>query len=221
MDKTIVALIVAMIAAATTSLGWIVVHLFTRKREIEAREFIAKREENGREIARAQADRTRRIEIQIKYYERQVQEFYGPLYSNIQFIRNVSFIRRRFEGKISEDDMKKMQHVLRVKYYLPLHIILRDILGTKLYLMKGVEIPKSFTDYLEHSVMQEVQLRLSEEDGIDTSSVPGVEWPPEFLNDVKAGLDQAMRSYDEIIQELANPDAVTTLAGPAIPASRR
>ena len=87
---------------------------------------------------------------------------------------------------------EKIGRTLGVKYYLPIHIELRDLLKTKLFLIDGVEMPESFTTYLMHSVMDDVQRRLREEDGINTSSVPGVSWPVAFPDDVKAGLDKAI-----------------------------
>jgi hypothetical protein len=89
MDASIVALITGLVSAAVTSLGWIVLHFLTRKREIESREFIAEKELKARTEARAQSDRTRRLEVRLNYYQRQIQEFYAPLYSCIQLIFNV------------------------------------------------------------------------------------------------------------------------------------
>jgi hypothetical protein len=56
--------------------------------------------------------------------------------------------------------------------------------------------------------MEDVQRRLADDDNISARSVQGVPWPYEFPDDVKNGLDKAMSSYEEIIQELARPAAV-------------
>jgi hypothetical protein len=211
MDATTVTLTVGLTTAATTSLGWIVLHFFTRSREIQSAELIARREAEGREQGQAQADRTRRLELRLKYYEQQIQEFYAPLYSNIQLIWNVWSIGERFKGAITEDPSdirrdevhKKIRRTLDIKYFLPLHDEIRLILKTKLFLIEGIDMPESYIAYLRHSVTEDIRNRLEEEDGIDTSSVRAIEFPTEFPDDVKAGLDKAMRSYDDIIQELA------------------
>ncbi len=193
------AIIVALIGAATAILGWFVLHYLTHNREMKARKSIAQ-----------MTDRTRRLELLLKYHEQQIQEFYAPLYSNIQLIWNIRPIRERLIEKLRNDE-KKIRHMLDVKYYLPLHTAIREILKTKLFLIDQVEMPKSFLSYLEHSVMQDVKIRLSDEDGIDTSEVYGKPWPEEFPKDVQTGLDQAMRSYDKIIQELASSGEPTTI----------
>ena len=203
MDQATLPIIVALISAATTSLGWFVLHDLTHKRETKARKSIAQ-----------MADRTRRLELRLKYHEQQIREFYAPLYSNIQLIWNIRAIRERLIEKLPEND-DRVRRVLEIKYYLPLHTEIREIIKTKIFLIDGVEMLKSFSLYLEHSVMQDVKIRLSEEDGINTSSVQGFPWPDEFPKDVQAGLDKAMRSYDEIIQELARSAAVASSGEPA------
>jgi hypothetical protein len=216
MDAPTVALITGLVSAAVTSLGWIVLHFLTRKREIESRTFLAENELKARMDARAQSDRTRRLEVRLNYYERQIHEFYAPLYSCIQLIWNVWEISEKIDKNLKRTDneipreevMTKIGHMFGRKYYAPLHDEIREILKTKLFLMEGVEMPESFTKYLMHSVMENIQSRLAEEEKINTSSVEGVPWPYQFPIDVKAGLDQAMRHYDEAVQELSgNRDA--------------
>src|SRR6266550_3910986 len=58
MDGPTVALIVGILSAAIASLGWMVSHHLTRKREIESRK-----------AAQAQADRTRRLELRLGYHQ--------------------------------------------------------------------------------------------------------------------------------------------------------
>lgn len=210
MNPTTVTLIVGLITAATTSLGWIVLHFFTRSREIHSAELIARREAEGREQGQAQADRTRRLELRLKYHEQQIHEFYAPLYSNIQLIWNVWSIGERFKENITENSHvkdgvhKKIQRTLDIKYFLPLHDEIRLILKTKLFLIEGIDMPESYIAYLRHSVTEDIRHRIEEEDGVDTSSVRAIEFPTKFPHDVKAGLDKAMRAYDDIIQELTS-----------------
>jgi hypothetical protein len=95
-----------------------------------------------------------------------------------------------------------------------LHDEIRQILNTKLFLIDGVEMPDSYRNYLMHSVMQNVQHKLSQEDNINTSSVKGAEWDDQFPTDVKAGLDKAMYHYDGIIQELERSAGAGDLDAP-------
>ena len=211
MDGPTVALIVGLVSASTTSLGWLVLHYLTRKRDFEAREYSARREEEGRQKAREQTDRTKRLELRLRYYERQIQEFYAPLYSNIQLIFNVWRIGQDFEKKLLQKDndmplteaQAKIGTALGSNFFAPLHSEIRELLKAKLFLLEEVDLPQSYVDYLKHSVGEDVQRRLLEESGINTASVQGEKWPTAFETDVKRGLDKAMKNYDDLIKELA------------------
>src|SRR3954451_18913685 len=148
MDAPTVALIAAVLSAAVISIGWIVTHFSTRWREIEARK-----------VASAQAARTRHIELLLNHYQRQIEEFYVPLYSHIRLIWNIRKIQNRFVTGLP-DKRGIIDRTLDSKYFSPLHEGIIEIFKTKLFLIEGADIPNSFTDYLAHSVTQRMQLRL-------------------------------------------------------------
>lgn len=221
LDTTTVPIIVGLISAATTSLGWIVLHYFTRKNDIDSREFVAKREQKNREQATLQADRTRRLELRLKYLERQINEFYAPIYCNIQLIWNVWSIGDLFEKQLESSDnnqpLEEIQTRIGIRlgkdFFGPIHDEIRNIIKTKMFLVDGIQLPDSFSRYLLHSVMEDVQRKLYDQDGIKTSSVIAHPWVYEFPVDVKAGLDEAMRAYDDVLQELGQPAATAEAIG--------
>ncbi len=188
-------MIVGLITAVVTIIGWLV----TRKLEIERRA-----------TADARTDRTRRIELRLRYYERQIQEFYGPIYSLIQLIWSIWAIKERFEKELSPDDNKQPIHEVRSKidsfigtaYFTPIHEEIRGILKTRLFLIEGAQMPDSFYEYLVHSMMENVQHSLWTKEGISTLSVKGQPWSYEFPKDIEKGLDDALKNYDRIIKEL-------------------
>jgi hypothetical protein len=68
------ALYPAILAAIVSILGWYVAYAYAKRRE----------------------DRTRCLEIQLKYRQQQIQELYGPLLSLIEQIFNVWQVRHIF-----------------------------------------------------------------------------------------------------------------------------
>ena len=64
-------------------------------------------------------------------------------------------------------------------------------------------MPDSFAKYLMHSFMEDVQRRLAEEEGIITKSVRGVECPFHGPEDVENGLNNAIKSYEAVLHDLA------------------
>jgi hypothetical protein len=78
MDESRVALIIGLITAVVTIVGW----YSTRRRE----------------------DRTRRIELSMRHYERQMEEFYGPIYNLIQVIWSINLTKEQFEESLKPQD---------------------------------------------------------------------------------------------------------------------
>jgi len=203
-NPTIVA---AIIALTVTSAGWLVVHHLTRRRELEARL-----------ASDARADRTRRLELQLRHYERQIEEFYGPIYSMIQTIFAIWHVKNRLETEISPADNDKPVEEVKAKfgqfaaaaYFNPIHQEVRDILNRKLFLTKGAAMTDSFYAYLKHSLMENMQYRLWAEHGISSISVKGEEFSQRFVDDIKRGLDDAVKRYDQLLQELQrSPDGAS------------
>src|SRR5215472_802022 len=98
MDQPIATLVTGSITAIVTIGGWLAVHYFTKKREVE-----------GRLLAATQADKTKRFEILLRHHERQIEEFYGPIYSLIQLIWNVWMVKQDLMNKLSSEDNKKIR----------------------------------------------------------------------------------------------------------------
>jgi hypothetical protein len=96
----------------------------------------------------------------------------------------------------------KVDHYVGDRYFSALHDKIRTILREKTHLIEGASMPESFYKYIQHSVMENIQINLWNEKQIDTLAVKGLKWPREFPEDVKAGLEAAMGRYEEILAEL-------------------
>src|ERR1043166_2339997 len=214
-------LLVGLVTAGVTIASWLAVHHFTRRREIESLDAQHKREVAARAYAEdqetkrraavdARADRLRRLELLMQQTERQIREFYGPIYALIQQIWMVWEVKERIVKGLRTEGTTEDLGVLRSRagefiganYFAPLHAEIRSILKDRLHLLEGVEMPDSFNEYLKHATMENVQQRLWFEQQINTRSVRGISWNPQFPEDVKAGLDAAMRRYEIYLDEL-------------------
>ena len=187
MSQPVAAILIALLTALVTVIGWYVTYAYTKRRE----------------------DRTRRIELRLRYLQRQIEELYGPLYSLILQIFNVWEVRERLVGadgtRLATEHRDRVEKYLWEEYFFPLHKEIRDLLRTKLYLLDGHEIPPSFEQYLQHSTQEACQIRLWSDLGIDTRHISGVEWPPEFDENVTATLRHLIRAYEGELTELPPP----------------
>lgn len=191
LGQSTIALIVALVSAAVTMMGWIAVHLFTSARDRKARH----------ESSQA-ADRLRRLEILLKQAEAQISQFYGPVHGIINQIAAISDVKNLFQGKLSNDYFKKSELILNENYFSSYHASILQLMRDNMHLIEGITMPDSFYKYIQHSMMQNIQIKLWSNNGIDTSIVEGIGWPEQFNNDVEQGLKRAIERYDRILIEL-------------------
>src|SRR5690348_15517759 len=91
----------AFIAGAVTIIGWYVTYAYTKSRE----------------------DRTRRLDINLKFKARQIEELYGPLLSLIEQIFIVWGVRKNVlgAGRYSSEDDRRIREFFWKGYFTPLH----------------------------------------------------------------------------------------------------
>jgi len=154
--------------------------------------------------AKAREDRTRRLDVLLKFRSRQIEELYGPLLSLIEQVFNVWQVREKVLPAVAHapEDQSRTREFFWQHYFFPLHQEIGSLLRTKLYLLEEGRVPESFTQYLEHATQEACQHRLRSELGLDTSAVPGRPWPQAFHADVKRTLDRLMEEYQSGLARL-------------------
>ena len=175
---------IAIITAAVTIVGWYVTYAYSKHKE----------------------DRARRIEIQMKYRQRQIEELYGPLVSLIEQIFNCWEVRENVLGgkaaRYSEEQSGRIQQYVWRNYFHPLHQEIGTLLRTKLYLLEGGRTPNSLAEYLQHATQEELQHRLWDELQLDTSHADPREFPNDFYRDIKGTLERLMSQYQTGLADL-------------------
>lgn len=148
--------------------------------------------------------RQKRIEFRRAYIQRQIEEFYGPLYSLLWQLFSSNSLQQRMttQCSFSEDEKNRVQQYFFEAHFLPLHARIKSILDSKLYLVDGTDMPRSFYDYLTHSLQEDTQRQLWINQGISTVAVRGTSFPPEFYETVEETLKKLMREYEISVQEL-------------------
>ena len=176
----------ALIAAAVAIIGWYVTYAYTKRRE----------------------DRARRIEIQVKYRQRQIEELYGPLVSLIEELFNVWSVRENILGETSEryspEQGEHIREFVWKNYLHPIHQEIGSLLRTKLYLLEGGRTPSSLAEYLQHATQEECQHRLWDDFQLDTSHAKPREFPDDFYEDIKGTLQRLMSEYQAGLADLRN-----------------
>lgn len=181
-------LIVAMLTATVTILGWIVSNYLIRQRD----------------------DRTRRLTITLKRRERQIEEFYGPLFSLNKQITNAWVIREAILSPggnqrncpLSDLDRSKVIGYFQDQYFFPTHNKIQELLRTKLFLIGGAKVPASFEEYLHHVTQERAQSELWQKLNISTIYLAGKGYSQQFIDDVENSLREVMQEYDATVSEM-------------------
>ncbi|HEX7314358.1 MAG TPA: hypothetical protein VF297_10570 [Pyrinomonadaceae bacterium] len=82
------------------------------------------------------------LKSQIEFKERQLSEFYGPIYSRLK--RGRALVRLWKDGKLAEINQQFWELARKTNTEI------EDIILTKSHLIDGDEIPKSFIQFLTH-----------------------------------------------------------------------
>lgn len=156
-------------------------------------------------LTKSREDETKRLELTIEYYQRQVDEFYGPLFNLINQIVTLNHVNLELvdpnpelNDPLNDEDKAQIESFFREEYFSRLHEEVINILRTKLYLIEGAEMPKSFYDYLYHKTQQEAQSKLWEKCSIDTSHIDGKLFPDQFIDDINSGLKTTLAKYNKV-----------------------
>jgi hypothetical protein len=165
----------------------------------------------GWRVAARQSAESRRQEAALEHLGCQIEELYGPLYGLIQQARVVrelvgQIVPTEPDGQLStyrfSEEHWEAWRYFTENYFLPLNSQIRELIRAKVYLLLNGTMPQSFEDFFRHEVHYAGRHQLWKETGIDTQSLPGVKWPPEFGEDVKKTLDSLMERHQRYLQRL-------------------
>jgi hypothetical protein len=146
-------------------------------------------------VVRWREDRIRGIERELKYRERQIEEFYGPLFSLMHQILVADEIQMNFV-RTTEEKETTIRIYFRKNYFAPLHEEMIQILKAKLYLVEGTEVPPSFKEYLSHACDDRARSELA------IFPKDDVKWPTDFKEHLTLGLKTVKQKYDDLIYRL-------------------
>ena len=155
-------------------------------------------------------DGNRKLERLLHHYERQIEEFYGPLFNAVHQIFVANHIQFKLLNAsddhgnkfLTADKAESIREYYQSAYFRNLHNQVREIIGTKLYLIDETAMPDSFYQYLQHSAQEHDQRALWAEYQVNTDFLKGQPWPSSFHKDIKQGFETAMKNYHECLDEL-------------------
>ncbi len=162
------------------------------------------------ELSSLATDRERKLKSLMDHYGRQIEEFYGPLFNMVNQVHVANDIQEKMLSakdesgapRLAPDKAEIVTDYFQKTYFYPLHDEIIKIFRSKLYLIEGSEIPRSFDEYLKHATQQRDQRTLWQDHQIDTAFLEGRPWPRYFNHDMEKGFEQAMKNYENCVEGL-------------------
>jgi hypothetical protein len=193
----------AVSAALVSAVGWLLRSWISQRLTSAIKfEYDQKIGTFSAELVRLREDRTRKLEKLLRHYERQIEEFYGPLWNMVHQLYVCNDTKSEMIPRLPDDKAARVEQYYQNTYFISLHDEIRQIIKTKLYLIEGAEMPQSFYDYLKHALQERDQRELFQQCNVDTSFLSGAPWPPRFHKDIKHGFDTAMKRYEQCLEGL-------------------
>src|SRR3954469_15753282 len=104
-------LLLAVVAATVTVFGWFITYFLSKRRE----------------------DDTRRLERTVRHLERQIEEFYGPLFNLVHQVVIANHVQHKIlagagSGKLGRDQADAVRRHFRERFFFPVHAEIGQIL---------------------------------------------------------------------------------------------
>ena len=188
MNPTVV---VAIITASVTAIGWLVTNVLSRRRE----------------------EQKAQTEASLRYVERQLEELYGPLaalmYEGRQIFQELldSLGRRYvFEGSrpLPPDELKTWLFWTETSF-LPRNRQIRDLLTSKPHLVEGGEFPESYITFFLHESSWRIHHERWLKEQVRYGWHSTVNWPTEFEADVIKTFKALKARHSELLGRLKHP----------------
>lgn len=178
-----------LIAAAVSGIGWVINYWFSSIRD----------------------ERKRRIEVQLKFVERQIEELYGPLaaclYEGRQtFLELLKSLGRSsvFEAnqELKADELKTWLFWVESEF-LPRNEQISILLKTKAHLVDGPRFPNSYVNFFEHCSSWAIYHRRWMEQKVKYNWHASINWPDEFEKEALSTFQEIKARHASLLGKLA------------------
>jgi hypothetical protein len=179
----------ALIAAIGAAIGWFANHWLTARRE-ESR---------------------RRVEAQLKFVERQIEELYGPLAAALYEGRRAfeDLLQSLGRDRVFHDDRPLPPDELKTwlfwaeTEFLPRNEQIKLLLKSKAHLVEGSSLPASYISFFDHCNSWSIHHRRWKEDGTEYSWRSKINWPADFEDEALATFQTLKSRHAALLGALA------------------
>jgi hypothetical protein len=184
-------ILVALITATVTALGWLVNNLLSQRREA----------------------RKAQTEASLRYVERQLEELYGPLASLMFEGRQIfqellNSLGRPYvfrEGTSLPQDELRTWLFWTETSFLPRNLLIRNLLTSKPHLVDGGTFPESYIEFVRHESSWRIRHERWAKEQVTYDWHSTINWPVQFETDVISTFKALKARHAELLGALHRP----------------
>lgn len=155
--------------------------------------------------------RNHQLQSQLKFIERQIEEFYGPLAASLYEGRRTFRDLLECLGRdyVFLDDEELPEEELRIWLYwaeaefLPRNEYIKNLIKAKAHLIEGAIFPDTFVIFLDHCNSWAVRHKRWKDQQEKYNWRSTVEWPEEFERQTIATFQSLKRRHSDLLGQLA------------------
>ena len=179
-------IIIALVAGGVTAIGWLANHWLSGRRE------------EGR----------RRVEAQLKFVERQIEELYGPLVFLIYegrrtFADLLDTLGQNFVFPLPGEEELGTWLFWAEAEFLPRNEKIKSLLMLKSHLIEGPRFPQSYVTFLDHANSWAINHLRWKEQGVEYSWHSKINWPYEFETEIIATFEKLKSLHSSLVGRLS------------------
>lgn len=185
------AILVALITASVTAVGWLVNNVLSQRREV----------------------RKAQTEASLRYVERQLEELYGPLaalmFEGRQIFQELldslgrSYVFRG-HAPLPPDELKIWLFWTETSF-LPRNLLIRDLLTSKPHLVDGGAFPESYIAFFRHESSWRIRHQRWVKEQVPYYWHSTINWPVQFETDVITTFTVLKATHAELLGALKRP----------------
>lgn len=188
------ALMIAILGAVVTAVGWLVTHILSTSTERHHQRLIA----------------------QIEYTRQQLEELYGPLaflilegeqsFRDLIEILGTNYVFS-VDDFIEEDTLKTWLFWVENDFF-PRHQKIVDLLSSKTHLIEGASVPKSFLAFLNHQHSWKISHERWQKQQVTYSWHSKVDYPREFDREVLSTFESLKKRHSMLIGKILKSESL-------------
>lgn len=151
-----------------------------------------------------------RNKISLDYYDKQLKELYGPIYSLLMKRQRLKkYLQEKLgrsmifeEGKLKNKEEEELWMFYFGNYIHPIHSEIYSIIQNNTELINGDKFPQSFLNFIDYHVMIDFEYKRAKQQNIKNIFIqPPINFPSDLYDDIISTVSKLKQLQWQLVQK--------------------